>query len=79
MEEKKLSPWQEYKKRLGETRPWHMVTGEPKVTEDIAMHRYNICLLCPELIKLTKQCKQCGCVMTLKTHLEKATCPIGKW
>jgi hypothetical protein len=44
-----------------------------------ASERYEICKACPELIKLTKQCKKCGCLMNKKTKLELATCPIGKW
>jgi hypothetical protein len=47
--------------------------------ETKASERYEICRACPELIKLTKQCKKCGCLMNKKTKLELATCPIGKW
>jgi hypothetical protein len=31
------------------------------------------------LIKLTSQCKKCGCFMEAKTKLPNAECPIGKW
>lgn len=41
--------------------------------------RYQICKGCPEMIKTTKQCKKCGCFMAIKTKLQGATCPIGKW
>jgi len=41
--------------------------------------RLDICKLCPELIKLTKQCKKCGCFMAIKTKLTGAACPLGKW
>jgi hypothetical protein len=47
--------------------------------EGKSLERYSICKACPELIKLTKQCKKCGCLMHLKTKLELAKCPIGKW
>jgi hypothetical protein len=47
--------------------------------EAVAEERYNICKMCPELLKLTKQCKKCGCFMAAKTKLSAATCPIGKW
>jgi hypothetical protein len=47
--------------------------------ESLASNRYAICNNCPELIKLTKQCKKCGCFMSAKTKLQKATCPLGKW
>ena len=48
-------------------------------TEEKSLQRYNICKSCPELVKLTRQCKKCGCLMNKKTKLELATCPIGKW
>jgi hypothetical protein len=76
----KLNAWEQYKQNLGETRPWDMVNPKiQKVDAELAEKRYNICLSCPELIKLTKQCKKCGCFMFAKTKLEIATCPLGKW
>lgn len=75
-----LSAWEKYKQNLGETRPWDIVKPSTQyATEEVAKSRYDICLACPELIKLTKQCKKCGCFMAVKTTLEQATCPIGKW
>jgi hypothetical protein len=75
-----LSPWQKYKKNLGDTRPWDYLSQHTEYcTEEEAENRYSICLSCPELINLTKTCKKCGCFMTVKTKLEKARCPIGKW
>ena len=47
--------------------------------EYLSNERYSICKSCPELIKLTKQCKKCGCFMVAKTKLQLATCPLGKW
>ncbi|MFM6983877.1 MAG: DUF6171 family protein [Chitinophagaceae bacterium] len=41
--------------------------------------RMSICKSCPDLIKLTKQCRKCGCFMHIKTKIEKASCPVGKW
>jgi len=74
------SKWQEYKKKLGETRPWDILNPNTEYVEEAeATRRYDICKSCPELIDLTKQCKQCGCVMPLKTKLLKATCPLEKW
>lgn len=61
-------------------RPWDILNPNTGyATKDIADQRYSICQSCPEMIKLTKQCKQCGCFMVIKTKLEKAECPIGKW
>lgn len=74
-----LTPWQRYKKNLGETRPWHLLDKENYIDDSIAKNRFEICKTCPELIKLTSQCKKCGCFMIAKTKLEKATCPLGKW
>lgn len=48
-------------------------------SEEKGSARFDICKSCPELIKFTSQCKKCGCFMKIKTKLEKATCPIGKW
>lgn len=77
---KELSAWEKYKKNLGETRPWDMIKIDiEKVSDEKFEKRYSICKDCPELIKLTKQCKKCGCFMAAKTKLEAATCPIGKW
>jgi len=74
------SPWQQWKKNLGETRPWDLINpSEPKVSKEQAEERFNICKTCPFLIPLTSQCKKCGCMMKLKTKLLKAECPEGKW
>jgi len=74
------SKWQQYKEKLGDTRPWDLLNPNTEYAEDTeADRRYNICKSCPELIDLTKQCKQCGCIMSLKTKLQHATCPLGKW
>ena len=74
------SKWQEYKEKLGETKPWDIINPNTEYVEEAeATRRYDICKACPELIDLTKQCKQCGCVMPLKTKLAKAECPLKKW
>jgi hypothetical protein len=72
--------WQEYKKKLGDTRPWDVVNpSSPKSSDEEADRRYSICQSCPSFLKLTKQCKECGCFMHLKTKLQNAECPLGKW
>ena len=73
-----MSKWSEYKEKNGVT-PLDFVSGAPKADSELAEKRLNICKACPELIKLTKQCKKCGCLMEIKTKLQAATCPIGKW
>ena len=74
------SAWEEYKKKLGDTRPWDLLNSNTEYAEQAESEkRYDICKSCPELINLTKQCKQCGCIMSLKTKLKSAACPLGKW
>lgn len=75
-----MSAWSEYKKKLGNTRPWDVINPNAlKASKISAEERLNICLSCDKLIKLTKQCRECGCIMPAKVKLENATCPIGKW
>lgn len=79
-EEKPLSAWKQWKKNLGNTRPWDLLkTDLPRTTDAAAQARLDICKACPELIRATHQCKKCGCIMNLKVKLAGAECPIGKW
>lgn len=78
--ENKKSAWEKWKDNLGDTRPWDLWDPSvEKATDKLASERFSICSACPEMIKLTSQCKKCGCFMNLKTKLQKAECPIGKW
>lgn len=71
--------WEEYKKKNGVT-PLDLLNPKTlQASDEVAEHRYSICLECPELVKLTKQCKQCGCFMFAKTKLAYAKCPLEKW
>lgn len=80
MSEEKLTPWQQYKKNLGDVRPWDLINPKTEYVEsDVSDQRFEICKSCPELIKLTSQCKKCGCFMSAKTRLQNASCPLGKW
>lgn len=62
-----------------DARPWDLLNPNERAEESVANSRYDICLSCPELINMTKQCKKCGCFMALKTKVKHASCPIGKW
>lgn len=80
------SPWQEWKKKnaerqaAGVVRPWDVFNPETEYADEpTALDRWNICKDCPELIKVTGNCKKCGCFMKLKVKLEEATCPLNKW
>jgi len=75
-----MSAWEEYKKKLGTTRPWDILSANSeRATDELANDRLKTCENCDSLIKLTKQCKECGCFMVLKVKLKQATCPLGKW
>jgi hypothetical protein len=75
-----MTPYQEWKKSLGETRPWDVLNpNTERVSEEEAERRMSVCEQCPSLLKITNQCKECGCIMKLKTKLMKATCPLDKW
>tara|TARA_B110000285_G_C15008635_1_gene555237 strand:- start:206 stop:460 length:255 start_codon:yes stop_codon:yes gene_type:complete len=74
------SKWEDYKEKLGDARPWDLVNPKTEyVSKDVAQERYDICKACPQLIKATKQCKECGCFMKVKTTLAHAECPLHKW
>jgi hypothetical protein len=76
---KELTPWEKYKKKHGVT-PLDLLNPKTNYVEDsIHTDRMNICRACPELIKITSQCKKCGCFMEIKTKLEEAKCPLSKW
>ena len=76
-----MSKWNDWKEQNKNTvKPWDMLNPNiEKLSEEVANKRLDICLGCDRLIKLTNQCKECGCFMNLKTKLPNATCPIGKW
>ena len=75
-----MSAWEEYKKKLGTTRPWDMINPNVElVSEEEATARMRICEECPSLLRVTYQCKECGCFMKLKTKLKNAECPLKKW
>lgn len=51
----------------------------PRADEDLAQYRLKICQSC-EFFKVNgSRCKKCGCFMKIKTTLEMAKCPVGKW
>jgi len=80
MPDEKLTRLQEYKKNLGSTRPWDLVNPNTKwVSDKDAESRLLTCRQCPEYIKITTQCKKCGCVMKAKARMADAECPIQKW
>lgn len=74
--------WQKLKEGVLPEGPkiWDILNPNTEwATDEVAEERLAICISCPELIQLTKNCKKCGCFMTAKTKMSKASCPIGKW
>lgn len=65
--ERPARPWDLFNKNIG------------RVETVIAKQRLAICEECPRFIKKTTQCKECGCIMKLKTKLPNSSCPLGKW
>ena len=61
------------------TTPLDMINGSPRVSAELVKERLDICHTCPAFRPLTQTCKKCGCFMKMKTQLEKAYCPLGKW
>lgn len=74
-----MTAWEEYKKKIGDARPWHLLNPNNYVNDETSEKRLDICEQCPELIKVTSQCKKCGCFMKLKVKIERSECPLGKW
>ena len=76
-----MSKWQEWQEKNSDNvKPWDMFNPNiEKLSEEVAQKRLDMCLGCDRLIKITNQCKECGCFMNLKTKLPNAFCPIGKW
>ncbi len=66
-EDRPARPWDIFNNRIG------------RVSSDIADKRYSICISCPKIVPVTRQCLECGCFMKIKTTLPNAECPIGKW
>lgn len=68
-----------------QARPWDFLKSKApgeageRASEEKQDERMSICETCPSFIKLTTQCKECGCIMKMKTKLEQAVCPLGKW
>lgn len=79
-----MSNWKKFKdnniEQARQTRPWDFINPKTEyVSEEEADKRFSICKECPSLIKLTNQCKKCGCFMNMKVKLLNSKCPIEKW
>jgi hypothetical protein len=66
-EDRPAKPWDIFNKKIG------------RVSNEVAETRYKICINCPKIVPVTRQCLECGCFMKIKTTLPNAECPLGKW
>jgi hypothetical protein len=55
------------------------ITDNFQQRKTIAKKRMLVCFECEKYNKATTQCKECGCVMLLKTLLMDSSCPLNKW
>jgi len=51
---------------------------------EFQQNRLNICFDCDSFLKIkyipsSSICKQCGCIVLLKTSIKKQRCPRGFW
>lgn len=67
MSDNKVRPWDLFNKKMN------------RAPAKIQSERLDICGACPQFIKLTSQCKKCGCFMKQKVKLADAVCPLNKW
>ena len=72
---------------------WEIIPGDqvklPPDAEEISplffttpeqkQERLAICYACDRWKPSTRQCKECGCFMDLKSKIKAADCPLGKW
>jgi hypothetical protein len=63
-----------------DVKPWDLLNpNQPRSVEELHIARLEICRGCEFFKPRTERCSKCGCFMKLKTKLENAKCPVGKW
>lgn len=63
-----------------DVKPWDLLNPkQPRSGEELKESRLAICRGCEYFKPALEKCGKCGCFMRLKTELENAKCPIGKW
>lgn len=53
--------------------------NEYTASDIIVSDRIEKCQGCENLLKLTRNCKICGCFVDFKVKVKNSECPIGKW
>lgn len=59
--------------------PLDLLSSDNYTDRTTRNERLDVCKGCERLFKPTRTCRECGCFMGLKTWLNNASCPIGKW
>ncbi len=73
------SRWQQYKEKNGATPLDLLNPSSARSNDQLVAARLEVCDKCERFLHITKQCLECGCIMSLKTRLLHAKCPLGKW
>jgi len=75
-----LGLWLLLRNMSDDVKPWDLFNpNQPRSQEDLVNSRLEICRACEFFRPKTETCRKCGCFMKLKTMLENAKCPVGKW
>ncbi len=53
--------------------------SKPRSDKELIESRLAMCNECNFFNKRLIKCKKCGCFMKLKSTLQDAKCPVGKW
>ena len=57
----------------------HLISGLPKVSQEISDERMSICLTCDQYDPNHKGCFVCGCYLPEKVAMADQECPLKKW
>jgi hypothetical protein len=55
------------------------MTNDIDEIKKIRKNRLDICKACDFFVQDSTLCNKCGCIMSIKTNLPEAKCPMGKW
>lgn len=54
-----------------------VATDPIPVPKDVSDYRLALCEICDRFED--GKCKECGCIMRIKTQFSEMECPIGRW
>lgn len=56
-----------------------MIAEDWNHRKQVAKERLQICKTCEKYDSITTSCKECGCILLIKTMLRFSECPLKKW